>query len=103
MTGMATVTNLILRVEDCEKPPHDELESAGNPNLKIWIKDYDVWPNVGDNVFSSIEDAIRIASEIKKGNKCIHMALEGDCSVLQINPDMLKAIGDSGCTLEICL
>ncbi len=97
-----SINNLILRVENVKEQPHSELESIGHPKFDIWIKDYDVEHSNEKIVFDALDDAIKIASEIKVGCKFIHIAIEGgDGNGFLINPSMLKSMAKADCFLEI--
>ena len=47
---MPDVTTIIFRIEGCQKQPDNQLEQVANPDLGIWIKDYDILPNQQDRV-----------------------------------------------------
>lgn len=98
---MTEVVNLILRIEDSMEQPHSELESVGNPEYGIWIKDYDIWPNTDENVYEALWDAVNIAKEITAARKSIHLALSEGDDLFTLEPSLLAAIAGSGCSLEL--
>lgn len=96
------LSNLILRVEDAETNPHVELEDVSKSGTKLYIKDYDVFLlNSEKDVLEAILDAARIASEITVGQKFIHLSIQDETTPLRIEPELLRLIAHSGCTIEI--
>lgn len=96
------LSNLILRVEDAETNPHVELEDVSRSDTKLYIKDYDVFLlNSEKDVLEAILDAARIASEITVGQKFIHLSIQDETTPLRIEPELLRLIAHSGCTIEI--
>ncbi len=93
------VDNLILRLENCKECPHPELEAVGCPG--IWIKDYDVFAiRRVQELHAALLDAARIASEVAKGDKFIH--IEPTAGVfLRLPPCVLKALAEADCTVEL--
>ncbi len=96
------VDNLILRVEGALTSPHPELESPTPRCPDLWTKDYDVFSIENESaLIAALRDAARIASEVSVGEKYLHMELAGE-TILRLPPSLLKAIAESGCTLELC-
>ena len=69
---------------------------------KIYAKDYDVFLfREAKDVQNAILDAVRIASEVETGQKVLHISMHGDTFLLFLSPQILKAIANSKCAIEI--
>ena len=96
------LSSLILRIENADFPPHKEVEDVGAAKEKIYAKDYDVFLfREAKDVQNAILDAVRIASEVETGQKVLHISMNDDTFMLFLSPQMLKAIANSGCAVEI--
>lgn len=96
------ISSLILRIENADFPPHKEVEDVGAAKEKIYAKDYDVFLFREEmDVQNAILDAIRIASEVTTGHKVLHISLHDDTFSLFLSPQILKAMANSKCAVEI--
>lgn len=96
------VSQLIFRVETAEFPPHAEMEDVGARNEKIYVKEYDVFLFRDEaDVQEAISDAIRIAAEVTTGRKFLHITVQDEYPPLRFSPELLQAMADSGCSLEV--
>lgn len=96
------ISNLILRIENADFPPHKEVEDVGAKKEKIYVKDYDVFLFREEiDVQNAILDAIRIASEVTTGHKVLHISMNDDTFLLFLSPQVLEAMADAKCALEI--
>ena len=98
---MPDVTTIIFRIEGCQKQPDNQLEQVANPDLGIWIKDYDILPNQQDRVIGCLKEIIILASRIDCGDKYIHISLTEGMASFRLPPSLLKSISDVGCILEL--
>jgi len=96
------ISNLILRVENAAQHPHPEMEDVGNSEEKIYVKDYDVFLlREEKDVQLAISDAIRVASEVNSGQTILHITLSDASFPICLSPQMLKALANSECSVEI--